>query len=50
MAAPIRDLHTHSNCSDGLSDPAELVRQAARSGVEELSLTDHDTLAGLDEA
>ncbi len=47
MRAPIRDLHTHSNCSDGLYDPAELVRQAARSGVQELSLTDHDTLAGL---
>jgi predicted metal-dependent phosphoesterase TrpH len=50
MTTPIRDLHTHSNCSDGLYDPAELVRQAARSGVEELSLTDHDTLAGLEEA
>ena len=50
MTPPIRDLHTHSNCSDGLYDPAELVRQASRSGVEELSLTDHDTLAGLGEA
>lgn len=50
MAATIRDLHTHSNCSDGLYDPAELVRQAARSGVQELSLTDHDTIAGLYEA
>ena len=50
MTAPTRDLHTHSNCSDGLYDPGELVRQAARSGVQELSLTDHDTLAGLHEA
>jgi predicted metal-dependent phosphoesterase TrpH len=47
MKAPIRDLHTHSNCSDGLYDPSELVEHAARSGVQELSLTDHDTLAGL---
>ena len=47
---PIRDFHVHSNCSDGLFGPAELVEYAARSGVEELSLTDHDTMAGLEEA
>jgi predicted metal-dependent phosphoesterase TrpH len=50
MANPVRDLHVHSNCSDGLYAPPELVEQAALSGVEELSLTDHDTIAGLDEA
>jgi predicted metal-dependent phosphoesterase TrpH len=50
VSDPIRDLHTHSNCSDGLYSPAQLVRRAAASGVDELSLTDHDTLAGLDEA
>jgi len=50
MHRPLRDLHLHSNCSDGLFDPAELAANAARSGVEEMSLTDHDTLAGLDEA
>ena len=50
MIPPIRDLHTHSNCSDGLYDPAGLMEHAARSGVREISLTDHDTLAGLGEA
>jgi hypothetical protein len=44
------DLHTHSNCSDGSLSPAALIERAARAGVEVLALTDHDTLAGLDEA
>ena len=44
------DLHTHSNCSDGTLTPSELVRQAAAAAVNVLALTDHDTLAGLDEA
>jgi predicted metal-dependent phosphoesterase TrpH len=44
------DLHTHSNCSDGSLSPAALVERAACAGVEVLALTDHDTVAGLDEA
>ena len=44
------DLHTHSNCSDGSLSPAALVERAACAGVEVLALTDHDTIAGLDEA
>ncbi len=44
------DLHTHSNCSDGALTPAELVAQAAAAGVEVLALTDHDTVAGLEQA
>lgn len=44
------DLHTHSNFSDGSLTPAELVTRAAAAGVEVLALTDHDTVAGLDEA
>jgi 3',5'-nucleoside bisphosphate phosphatase len=44
------DLHTHSNCSDGSLTPAELVELAATAGVEVLALTDHDTVAGLDDA
>jgi predicted metal-dependent phosphoesterase TrpH len=44
------DLHTHSNCSDGALSPALLVAQAAAAGVEVLALTDHDTVAGLEEA
>ena len=44
------DLHTHSNCSDGSLSPAALVERAAAAGVQVLALTDHDTVAGLDEA
>jgi 3',5'-nucleoside bisphosphate phosphatase len=44
------DLHTHSNCSDGTYGPSELVVHAAAAGVEVLALTDHDTIAGLDDA
>lgn len=44
------DLHTHSTASDGKLSPAELVRHAADVRIEVLSLTDHDTLSGLEEA
>jgi len=44
------DLHTHSTCSDGSLTPAALVQLAATAGVQVLALTDHDTVAGLDEA
>ena len=40
------DLHTHSTRSDGVLDPAALVRAAAEAGVRLLALTDHDNLAG----
>jgi predicted metal-dependent phosphoesterase TrpH len=40
------DLHTHSSASDGTDDPAELVRVAARAGLDVVALTDHDTTAG----
>lgn len=44
------DLHTHSNASDGVLVPAELVRQAAALGLQVIALTDHDTTAGVAEA
>jgi predicted metal-dependent phosphoesterase TrpH len=44
------DLHTHSNCSDGSLTPSELVARAAAAGIEVLALTDHDTVAGIEEA
>ena len=44
------DLHCHSTASDGTLLPKEVVTRAADNGVEMLSLTDHDTTAGLDEA
>ena len=44
------DLHTHSNFSDGSLTPADLVARAAAAGVEVLALTDHDSVAGLEQA
>ncbi|MCL1985979.1 MAG: PHP domain-containing protein [Betaproteobacteria bacterium] len=44
------DLHCHSTASDGSDDPAELVRKAVDTGIVALAVTDHDTIAGLDEA
>lgn len=44
------DLHVHSTASDGLYSPAEVVSLARRCGLAAVALTDHDTLAGLDEA
>ena len=44
------DFHCHSTASDGQLSPSDLVTRAHRNGVECLSLTDHDTVAGLDEA
>jgi len=44
------DLHTHSTASDGTLTPRDLIERAAERGVEVIALTDHDTLAGLDEA
>lgn len=47
---PRIDLHCHSTVSDGLLEPAALVRHAARQGVEVLALTDHDDVGGLEAA
>ncbi|KGQ71210.1 phosphatase [Chelonobacter oris] len=44
------DLHSHSNASDGILTPAEVVARAAEKGVNVLALTDHDTVGGLDQA
>ncbi len=44
------DLHTHSNMSDGLESPEKLIRRAKRAGIRAISLTDHDTVAGLPRA
>jgi predicted metal-dependent phosphoesterase TrpH len=41
------DLHVHSTASDGSLVPESVVDLAAKNGVEVLSLTDHDSLAGL---
>ncbi|TFG34124.1 PHP domain-containing protein [Candidatus Thorarchaeota archaeon] len=40
------DLHVHSNCSDGIHSPSELVKLAEGLELGGIALTDHDTLEG----
>ncbi|MGD8989694.1 MAG: PHP domain-containing protein, partial [Syntrophobacterales bacterium] len=44
------DLHTHSSYSDGSFSPGQLVQLAKDKGLRAIALTDHDTVAGLEEA
>ncbi|TFG66887.1 MAG: PHP domain-containing protein [Gemmatimonadales bacterium] len=44
------DLHLHSDASDGTLNPTRVVQEVARRGAEGVSLTDHDTLVGNEEA
>lgn len=44
------DLHMHSNFSDGVLSPSALAEIAAKAGLVAFSITDHDTLEGLNEA
>jgi len=44
------DLHSHSTASDGTSTPAEVMRRARAAGLDVIALTDHDTVAGHDQA
>lgn len=44
------DLHTHSTVSDGTDSPRELINKAHAHGIEVIALTDHDSIAGWDEA
>ncbi len=44
------DLHLHSTASDGDLSPREVVEEAARRGLEGVSLTDHNGLWGVSEA
>lgn len=40
------DCHVHTDFSDGLHPPHEVVRAAARRGLSVVAVTDHDTLEG----
>ena len=44
------DLHTHTTASDGQYAPAQLVKLAKERGLSVLAVTDHDAIAGVDEA
>jgi hypothetical protein len=43
------DLHMHTTASDGLHAPADLVTQCQQAGLRVMSVTDHDTVAVVQE-
>jgi len=44
------DLHAHTTCSDGTDSPRALVNVALIRGITTLAITDHDSIAGWQEA
>ena len=44
------DLHIHTNCSDGAFTPSEAVEYAVKMKLAAISITDHDSVDGIDEA
>lgn len=38
------DLHIHTNCSDGVMSPMEVIDEAVNNGVGVISIADHDTI------
>jgi predicted metal-dependent phosphoesterase TrpH len=44
------DLHMHTTASDGVYSPRSLVKKASEVGLLTIAITDHDTLAGVEEA
>ncbi len=40
------DLHIHSNISDGVNSPKEILEEAYYKGLDLISITDHDTFYG----
>ena len=46
-AGPSIDLHVHSSASDGSLAPEAVVSRARAAGLTAISLTDHDTVAGV---
>ena len=44
------DLHVHTTASDGQYSPAQIIQKAAEKNLKAIAITDHDTVAGLEEA
>jgi len=44
------DLHIHTNCSDGLLSPEQVVEIAKKKDIAAISITDHDTTNGIQPA
>ena len=43
------DLHVHTTASDGQYSPTDIIGMAAEKNIKIIAITDHDTVAGLDE-
>jgi predicted metal-dependent phosphoesterase TrpH len=44
------DLHTHTNYSDGVLSPEQLINKAKNAGLSYLAITDHDNVDAVEEA
>lgn len=44
------DLHIHTSYSDGILSPEETVLYAKEKGLKAIAVTDHDTVAGIEES
>ena len=44
------DMHMHTTASDGSYSPKTVIGAACRKGVKVISITDHDSVAGVEEA
>jgi len=42
------DLHIHSNCSDGLLSPEEIVRYSSEIDLKIIAITDHDSVQAIE--
>lgn len=43
------DLHVHTTASDGQYTPSQIIQMASEKNISTLAITDHDTVAGLEE-
>ena len=43
-------MHVHTTASDGTMSPKHVVSLAAMQGLKAIAITDHDTMAGIEEA
>ncbi len=44
------DLHVHTTASDGQYTPSQIIQKAAEKQIKVIAITDHDTIAGIEEA
>jgi predicted metal-dependent phosphoesterase TrpH len=43
------DLHVHTTVSDGQYTPSQIIQMASEKNISTIAITDHDTVAGLEE-